>query len=39
MTGPMMLDPSDVEVELPAGEEPLVVVASSTVKDLERPAS
>ena len=36
VTGPMMLDPSDVEVELPPGEEPLVVVASSTVKDLER---
>ena len=36
VTGPMMLDPSDVEVELPAGDEPLVVVASSTVKDMER---
>jgi len=36
VTGPMMLDPSDVEVELPGGDEPLVVVASSTVKDVER---
>jgi UDP:flavonoid glycosyltransferase YjiC (YdhE family) len=36
VTGPMMLDPRAAEVELPAGDEPLVVVASSTVKDMER---
>ena len=36
VTGPMMLDAGDAEVELPPGDEPLVVVASSTVKDLER---
>jgi UDP:flavonoid glycosyltransferase YjiC (YdhE family) len=36
VTGPLMLDPSDVDVELPPGHEPLVVVASSTVKDMER---
>ncbi len=36
VTGPMMLDPGGTEVELPGGDDPLVVVASSTVKDMER---
>jgi UDP:flavonoid glycosyltransferase YjiC (YdhE family) len=36
VTGPMMFDLGGRPVELPAGEEPLVFVASSTVKDKER---
>ena len=33
VTGPMFCDPSHPEVRLPAGADPLVVVAPSTVKD------
>lgn len=36
VTGPMMLDPHRPHVKPPEGDEPLVIVASSTVKDIER---
>jgi UDP:flavonoid glycosyltransferase YjiC (YdhE family) len=36
VTGPMFFDPPHPAVELPAGEGPLVVVAASTVKDVDR---
>jgi UDP:flavonoid glycosyltransferase YjiC (YdhE family) len=36
VTGPMMLDPRPLPLEPPEGDGPLVVVASSTVKDRER---
>lgn len=36
VTGPMMLDPYSPPIELSDGDEPLVLVASSTVKDMER---
>lgn len=35
-TGPMMVEARRPALELPPGDEPLVVVAASTVKDLER---
>jgi UDP:flavonoid glycosyltransferase YjiC (YdhE family) len=34
--GPMLFEPPHSEVELPQGEEPLVVVAPSTIQDTER---
>jgi MGT family glycosyltransferase len=33
VTGPMLFEPPCAEVELPEGDEPLVVVAASTVQD------
>ena len=36
VTGPMIFDPPHADVELPDGPEPLVLIAPSTVKDLER---